>query len=61
MAASCLAKNVIKPLRNISRLSSRSVSHFTYQPDERCPNVDGEKLKMNMFTAINNASKWLIN
>lgn len=55
MATSSLIKNVIKPIRSISRLTSRSASHFTYQPDDKSPNVDGEKLKMNMFTAINNA------
>lgn len=55
MATSSLVKNAIKPFRSISRLSFRSVSHFTYQPDETSPNVDGERLKMNMFTAINNA------
>lgn len=55
MASSALLKNIIKPLRTINRLSLRSVSHFTYKPDEVAPNVDGDKLKMNMFTAINNA------
>lgn len=33
---------------------SRNVSHFNYQPDEKAP-IEGEKQKMNMFTAINNA------
>ena len=33
---------------------SRNVSHFTYQPDDKAP-IEGEKQKMNMFTAINNA------
>lgn len=55
MATSSMLKNLIKPLRTISRLSTRSSSHFTYQPDDKSPNVDGERLKMNMFTAINNA------
>lgn len=34
--------------------NSRNVSHFTYQPDDKAP-IEGEKQKMNMFTAINNA------
>lgn len=55
MATSSLIRNVVKPLRSVSRLSTRSSSWFTYRPDEKCPNVDGEKTKMNMFTAINNA------
>lgn len=55
MSASSLLKNVIKPFRSVSRVSFRGVSHFTYQPDDKSPNVKGERLKMNMFTAINNA------
>jgi 2-oxoisovalerate dehydrogenase E1 component beta subunit len=40
---------------HIARLQiHRSSSHFNYQPDDRAP-IDGEKQKMNMFTAINNA------
>jgi hypothetical protein len=54
MAASSLIKNLVKPITSLQRLSLRSVSHFTYKPDEKC-NVDGEKTKMNMFTAINDA------
>lgn len=48
-------RNAIKPLKSINRLPRRSSSFFTYKPDEDSPNVDGEKSKMNMFTAINNA------
>ena len=33
---------------------TRNVSHFTYQPDDKAP-IEGERQKMNMFTAINNA------
>lgn len=55
MATVSLLKNVIRPIQTINRLSLRCSSHFTYKPDEKSPNVDGEKLKMNMFTAINNA------
>lgn len=55
MAATSIVKKIIQPLQAAYRLSSRSSSHFTYKPDESSPNVDGEKLKMNMFTAINQA------
>lgn len=55
MATSSLIKNIIKPIKSISRISSRSASHFVYKADDKSPNVDGEKIKMNMFTAINNA------
>lgn len=55
MAMSSLICKIVKPVRSVARLSSRSVSHFTYQPDEKSPNGDEEKIKMNMFTAINNA------
>lgn len=54
MAPLSLIRNAIKPITNISRLSVRSVSHFKYQPDEKCT-IEGERTKMNMFTAINNA------
>ena len=40
--------------KNLAMVSSRSSSHFTYQPDEKAP-VSGPTTKMNMFTAINNA------
>lgn len=53
MAASFLFK-IVKPVASLHRPSIRSVSHFTYKPDEKCY-VEGEKTKMNMFTAINDA------
>lgn len=49
-----LIRHAIKPVVAVNRLSVRSVSHFTYTPDEKCQ-IDGERTKMNMFTAINNA------
>lgn len=55
MATTSLIRIAIKPLRTINRLSTRNASFFAYKPDEISPNVDGERLKMNMFTAINNA------
>jgi Transketolase, pyrimidine binding domain len=53
-AMTSLLKNIVKPVVSIHRLSIRSVSHFTYKPDEKC-NIEGEKVKINMFTAINQA------
>lgn len=54
MASSSLIRNVVRPIRSFNLLSTRSVAHFTYQPDLEC-NVEGDRMKMNMFTAINNA------
>lgn len=54
MATTSLLKTIVKPAVSLQRLSLRSASHFTYKPDEKC-HVEGEKVKMNMFTAINNA------
>jgi 2-oxoisovalerate dehydrogenase E1 component beta subunit len=43
----------------IYNISKRSVQHFVYKPDESpekfYSSCDGEKQKMNMFQAINNA------
>lgn len=55
MATFNIVRKAFSPLKAISRTSIRSASHFTYQPDDKSPNVDGDRLKMNMFTAINNA------
>lgn len=42
----------VRVLHNV--LTKRASSHFTYVPDTKSP-VAGEKQKMNMFQAINNA------
>lgn len=57
MATTNLLKTGVSQLRTIARgsMQTRSSSFFTYKPDEKSPNVDGERLKMNMFTAINQA------
>lgn len=39
---------------SVLNISQRFSSHFTYQADERAP-IDGPKVKMNMFQAINDA------
>lgn len=54
MATLSLLKCLTKPLTSSHRVFFRSVSHFTYKPDEKCY-VEGATSKMNMFTAINDA------
>jgi len=52
--ATALIRTAFNPLKNRLTPLSRCSSFFTYQPDAAAP-IEGEKLKMNMFTAINNA------
>ena len=54
MATMSLLKYLTKSSAGLHRVSVRSVSHFTYKPDEKCY-VEGATTKMNMFTAINDA------
>lgn len=59
MSQISLLRNAIVSLRGITATSQlgitrRYASSFTYQPDEKCL-IEGNKVKINMFTAINNA------
>lgn len=42
-------------LSTLLSTSKRLSSHFTYEADDRAPPIDGPKVKMNMFQAINDA------
>lgn len=50
-----LSSSLPKSFNAIHNVSPKRLSsHFIYTPDDKAP-VDGPKVKMNMFQAINNA------